>query len=145
MNKYICPDTDDFVVMGNTYSSIQKDFEIKINRWSGSSCKTDAEIDAEMENTNINILMVNSYFDFDDYDEPVKTYLDDNLKFSLLPGYQIMSVLLIMENTIERQDGFFSYTQSGEEDTFISYNRVLDQLKTYDSSDSNVFSKSSTI
>ena len=98
-----------------------------------------------MENTNINILMVNSYFDFDDYDEPVKTYLDDNLKFSLLPGYQIMSVLLIMENTIERQDGFFSYTQSGEEDTFISYNRVLDQLKTYDSSDSNVFSKSSTI
>jgi hypothetical protein len=31
--------------------------------------------------------MVNSYFDFDDYSSPVKTYLDDRILTGLLPGY----------------------------------------------------------
>jgi len=35
----------------------------------------------------IGIILVNSYFDAEDYDTPIKTYLDDRLFYNLLPGF----------------------------------------------------------
>lgn len=40
-----------------------------------------------MESINIDIILVNTFFDFNEYSNPVKTYMDDRYAFDLLPGY----------------------------------------------------------
>ena len=40
-------------------------------------CKSDAEIDQVMNSTYLNVAMISAYFDFDDYDQPIKKYLTD--------------------------------------------------------------------
>ena len=54
-------------------------FELQFNRWSGTDpkgnpCKSSQVIDAAIDSSSIGIAMVNTYFDFDDYSSPIKTY-----------------------------------------------------------------------
>jgi len=43
----------------------------------------------------VTIYIVNSYFDYDDYNEPVKTYLDDRFTYTNLPGMTKASFIYI--------------------------------------------------
>ena len=36
---------------------------------------------------SITVPFVNTYFDFDDYDNPVQTFIDDRFYIETLPGY----------------------------------------------------------
>ena len=56
---------------------------------SGIICQSPPNIDNKMKNILLNVILVNTYFDFDDYDSPVKTYMDDRYTYDLLPGYTI--------------------------------------------------------
>ena len=40
-------------------------------------CKSDAEIDQIINTSYLNVAMISAYFDFDDYDQPIKKYLTD--------------------------------------------------------------------
>jgi len=43
----------------------------------------------------IGIFVVNSYFDSDDYDSPVNTYIDDRFFYNLIPQYTKSSLIYI--------------------------------------------------
>ena len=43
----------------------------------------------------IDMVVANTYFDFDDYDDPVKSYIDDRFLFNLLPGFKKQNMVYI--------------------------------------------------
>ena len=125
----------DFKVQGNTYSDAEfKYFQVAILKCdsSVSTWQSDADIDAEITNVSIDMAVVNTYFDFDDYENPIKTYLDDRFLFDLLPGYSYISDVFLQNNQAELQDGFFYYTPDGDEVEFIGFDRISTKYKVYD-------------
>ena len=85
--------------MGNTLSETYKYFEFNINKCDNATssvvCATPAQINAVQENLGIALYVVNSYFDFDDYNNPVKTYIDDRFFYNLIPGFTKFSAVKI--------------------------------------------------
>ena len=58
-------------------SSNYQFISILLKKCSGANCKPDALINAKLQNTVLSIAVLNSYMDFNDFDTPVKTFLDD--------------------------------------------------------------------
>ena len=56
--------------------------------------------------TNIEIVLINSYFDFSDYENPVKTYLDDRFLYNLVPPLQTDGKIFVKHNIAETQDQY---------------------------------------
>ena len=72
--------------------------------------------------------MVNSYFDFDNYDEPVQTYIDDRYSYNTISGYTKYIRIFVSKNEAELQDTFFTYAPGGDKKEFISVNSVDQDL-----------------
>jgi hypothetical protein len=75
------------------------------------------------------VAVTNAYFDFDDYDKPVKNYLDDRFFTRLLNLQRIEQTVYLRNNQIEAQDSFFAYTPGGSESEFINFERFEERLK----------------
>ena len=84
--------------------------------------------------------LVNSYFDFDDYDDPIKTYLDDRFKFPLTSQFQKSITVYVQQNEVELKDNIFQYSPDGDKKSFVSLERVDQTFSNYDSSDSLLMS-----
>ena len=102
----LCPTSTNFEVLGNVFSSSRSYFEIDVSRCVNDTipdviCKTDTEIDQIIDEFSLGITLVNTYYDFDDYDEPVKTYLDDKYFYSTLSAYTKEVDVYIRENEVE--------------------------------------------
>jgi hypothetical protein len=84
-------------VQGNSFSDTYTYFELvidKCNTFDGA-CKTDAEITTFLGKTTIDMVLVNTFYDFDDYNDPMKSYLDDRFYFNLLPGYHKENLIYV--------------------------------------------------
>ena len=94
---FYCPKSRDLFVLGNALSSTYKYFEINIIRCdsSTSTCQLDSVIDEVILNMEIGVFLVNSYFDSDDYSNPINTYIDDRFYFNLIPQFTKSSVIYI--------------------------------------------------
>jgi hypothetical protein len=154
ISNFLCPDTLDIelfgnlivyflniINLGNSYSSGYKSFEIVLLKCT-VGCQTDADIDDMVSQTSIDATVINTYFDFDDYDSPVKTYLDDRFLLDLIGGFNIKKKVYLRENEAEVQDGFFYYTPDGDELDFVGFSRVEDGISPYTALDNAFFSKS---
>ena len=85
----------------------------------GNVCKSDSIIDTELNKATLAIAAVNTYYDFEDYNSPIKTYLDDRFYYDFLGGYNKENTIYIQENTSEQKDAFFRYTPDGSKNNFI--------------------------
>ena len=107
---HLCPSTDDYYLIGDLNSQIYRDIEILISPWSednteGIIWKSREEIDQVVNTGFINAPLTISYFDFDDYENSVKTILssepDDHY---LLPNTTTWIEWFIRENTALTSD-----------------------------------------
>ena len=76
----ICPTVNNYNFSGTHASETFEFLTIYLQRWSSYDNVTwasDAEIDARMNGGRLNVVIINSYVDFDDYDQVVKTYVDE--------------------------------------------------------------------
>ena len=73
--------------------------------------------------------MVNSYFDFEDYDNPVRTFLDDRFRYSLVSQMERNIIVSLQENEAETKDSYFQYSPEGKTTNFISANRVDKEIR----------------
>lgn len=80
--------------------------------------------------------LLNSYFDFDDYDSPVRTFLDDVNLFSFPIGTAIIAQYYIQNNEVEKNDNIF-YNFNSEVQSFYSIekNRITYNNKIASGSD----------
>ena len=111
-------------MLGNKFSDSLTYFELKFRRCSGTDskgnvCKSDSVIDTELNKATLAIAAVNTYYDFEDYNSPIKTYLDDRFYYDFLAGYNKENTIYIQENTSEQKDAFFRYTPDGSKNSFI--------------------------
>ena len=104
-----------------------------ITRWSGTDSKgnpwkSDTEIDAAIDSTYIQLAMINSYFDFDYYNKPIKSFLDDQFYYHLTSGFTKNANMYIRQNTAEQKDSLFRYQPSGTQSSFISIESVIEKF-----------------
>ena len=119
--------------MGNSFADNFTFFELSITRWSGTDSKgnpwkNDTEIDKAIDSTYIQLAMINSYFDFDDYNKPIKSFLDDQFYYPLTSGFTKNANMYIRQNTAEQKDSLFRYQPSGSQSSFISIESVIDKF-----------------
>ena len=66
-------------------------------------CKSDSEIDQVINTSYLNVAMISAYFDFDDYDQPIKKYLTD------LDGMTLStSVPSVLEIKVQQNEALLS-------------------------------------
>ena len=101
IDEYYCPDIIDFEVQGNTFSEKLKYFELSVNRWDPSVnvCATDPDIEEFLRHSAFDIVIANTYFDFDDYKAPIKTFIDDRFVFDAMPDTLLQNSIFIQYAT----------------------------------------------
>ena len=133
INSLLWPESTDLYVMGNSFADNYTFFELSITRWSGTDSKgnpwkSDAEIDTAIDSTYIQLAMINNYFDFDDFNQPIKSFLDDQLFYPLTSGFTKNANIYIRQNTAEQKDSLFRYQSSGSKSSFISIESVIEKF-----------------
>lgn len=73
--KYICVKSEDYELAGTTFSDDESYVRVQFSKCS-SGCDTDANIDAAIKNSFVNMITVDSYFDFSNYDDPIQESLN---------------------------------------------------------------------
>mmetsp|Transcript_6199 Transcript_6199/g.5324 ORF Transcript_6199/g.5324 Transcript_6199/m.5324 type:complete len:222 (+) Transcript_6199:475-1140(+) len=85
------------------------------------------------------VYVVNSYFDAEDYNDPIKTYIDDRFIYSLIPGYTKLSSIYIQKNEIEDQTSYLAYKPGGKVKSNIEINRFDNSLSIEGTETNNIF------
>ena len=81
LESFLCLKEDDYYISSdfNGYNSHTLDFFILkwTNETMNNTWKTDAEISTILDNSYVYVALISTYFDFEDYTNPIKTYLND--------------------------------------------------------------------
>ena len=109
IEEFTCPMHRNLSVQGNSYNTNYNFFEIVVKRCSNSSgtgvvWADTADIDSESRNLTLNLALVNSYFDYDDYKNPIHTYLDDRYQYEITPDYEKTIIIYLKNNEVELKD-----------------------------------------
>lgn len=75
--SYYCPKSNDYYIASNFNSESYSQLEINLFKCSTGTCKSNAEMETALNSHYFDIAVLNSYFDFEDYDTPIKTYVED--------------------------------------------------------------------
>ena len=86
----------------------------------GNLCKSDTEITNALNSTALQMGMVNTYYDFDDYEEPVKTYFNNQFYYNFVSDFEKKMDIFVRQNSVEQKDSIYRYTAKGDESNFIS-------------------------
>jgi hypothetical protein len=127
--------------LANSYSNNFQIIEVTLTKCTGGGCQSDADIENVIKNALVEVLIVNTYFDFDDYKTPVKQYLDDTFYVNLIPGFEKENKVYLRENEAEVQDGFFHYTPDGTKSKFVGFSKSTESINPYNSADEDYYSK----
>ena len=74
--------------------------------------------------------LINSYFDFDDYDSPVKSYIDDSVYTRTTAGYYKHTVIYLQKRSAERNDNYFTFWDDSTTNEFLGVNKILNDFET---------------
>ena len=83
IQNYFCPDDKGIELVGNYFSSNFTYLSIKVKKCRNSTqssieCKPFEDIETFFgQNIPFNMIIVNSYFQASDFDDPIKFYIDD--------------------------------------------------------------------
>lgn len=80
---FLCPKNTDYYLQANYHSDNYSGIEIFVRKCASGSCQSDATIQGVLDTHQVELALLNSYYDFEDYEEPIKTYLEDTNIFSL--------------------------------------------------------------
>ena len=72
-----------------------------------------------MNHLSIFVFIVNTYFDQDDYTNPIKTYVEDGLEYNGLNSYQSQAKFYFQKNDAEMLDDYFSIFPSPQQKSFF--------------------------
>ena len=91
-----------------------------------------------MDGGMLSLIMINSYVDFDDYENVVKTFNDESFYYKLRKGFTREPEILLRENFVKLNDKFFQMGQT-EHKEFYSTEKTKDDFD-FDP-DNNLYAK----
>ena len=132
---YLWLKRDDYYLKSDLNGDESTAIYITLNKWSNSTesnitCKTEEEIENLMKYAFVNIATISGYFDFDDYQEPIKTYMNDFDPVSLNSSYYQYYDFRIQQNKAIISDNLIA-TSSFEKKQFYSLGTPSYRIHTY--------------
>ena len=131
LETHLCASSKDFYLVGDLNSKVHRDIEILITPCSNGTgdviWKSREEINEVIVGGFVNTAMTRSYFDFDDFENPVKTFLSDSDNHYLLPNATTWVEYFLQENTALTSDNLF-YSEPFKETKF--YDIATEKVKT---------------
>lgn len=132
LELYLCPKTTDYYISGNFNSDKYSLVEIEINKCKESGCQSTADIEQVLKTHYLDIQLINSYFDFNDFSSPIKPFLQDMNYVSLVPNLSFNVMYKIKRNEVLRDENYFVNTlpsttyfySIGDRQTFTNNFRV---------------------
>ncbi|CAI2381768.1 unnamed protein product [Moneuplotes crassus] len=125
INKtYWCPQKKDYSIGGSFQAPNYRYVEVQVfkchSKIGTATCDSDqTKIDEFINNGRLSVAYNNFYFDSDDYDSPVKRFIDDKLWVNLMADRMKDSDVFVRQNEISLQDGYVQITGE-EKKEFIS-------------------------
>ena len=104
LSTYVCPKKTDFFIRANFNSDNYEVIQITVGKWSGNNCKSDTEINSVMNKNYIDIAIISSYFDFEDYENPIHYYLQDMNLLNLVPNLGVQAQYQVKQNQAVMND-----------------------------------------
>ena len=117
IDKYYCPDWTNLTIQGNWYSPEYKAVSLVVERCRGNNCATEEEFQKWFKKITMQEIIVSSYFDVKEYEEPIKYFLDDYY-VSLHYNRSVFSSIHIKKNNLQLHDDLFGIFNSMKEDYF---------------------------
>ena len=110
----ICPKSLDIGLLGNYYSLNKSIIHAEYTKCKGTNsngvpCKSDTEINNLIDSLSLTITILSAYFDFEDYNNPIKYYLDDHFYYNFMSGFTVWAEIGVRQNNVELSDSIFSY------------------------------------
>ena len=118
-----CPVNKRFRVAGNYLSNNYKYVAVNLNKWVGANWKSDTEISILSNKIVISIVYMSSFMDFNNFNIPVKSYVDDRLSFYLQANYVKVVKMYAKLSKATLDDDYFKI-QSPTKKEFFSIERV---------------------
>ena len=124
-DEYLWIETNSLEVQGNVFAETFKYFHVAIHKWLNSSdsqivWEDQSVIDQVVNTVKIRISVINTYYDLNNFEKPINSYLDDNFEYSGITGLTSRISFSITYNEAETQDSYLSLFLDHEEDNFIS-------------------------
>lgn len=91
-------------------------------------CADNTTIDDYLKLLEIRLNVVNTYFDFDDYSDPIKSYIDDRFLIHLVPSLTHTFLVKLQKNEVEVQNDYFSLVPGGNQQEFIGFENIGDRI-----------------
>ena len=124
IEDYLCLKNDDYYLSSDLNGDVSTALVFYVWKWQGDeniTCKSDQEIQNVIDEGYLNIALLSSYFDFDDYENPIKTYLNDFNVLSFTDGLSQTYEIKVQENEALIADNIW-YTGSYERKKFYNAN-----------------------
>ena len=115
LSRYACPTSTDYYISSDYFASQFANLQVIVKKCTnttenGNHCKTDAEIEDKMNNSRMQAAIISTYFDYDDYNNPIKTFLGPMDIISLIPGFTKSLEVRVQENEASTADNIFYNT-----------------------------------
>ena len=122
---YVWPKNTDFFIRANFNSDNFEVVQITVAKCAGSNWKSASEIEAVMNTHNIDLALISSYFDFDDYDNPIHYYLQDMNVFTLVSTLGLKTQYQVRQNqATENDDIIFGSQGTSNEISFYTVKNI---------------------
>jgi hypothetical protein len=72
----------------------------------------DADINAIMYNSRIGLMISNQYFDFENIEQPVQTFMDTSVEFMADPNTEVRSFFNVRRHNYKLNDNLFGINPS---------------------------------
>lgn len=118
ISKQNCLKKKDYELQGDFYSDTFKYLEIRLfkcrNMTTKQDCKDSDAINKFFEDLDFSVAFVNSYFDFTDYDNPIKYFIDDSLFLQMESQRQKRANMYVMKAETQLEDQLFQLGQQNK-------------------------------
>ena len=107
-NYYWVKNISNYGISGTFYSPTFKYINLQVIRCRNKTTwRSDAEIDSIIKNGRFSVSKVNSFVNLNDYNQPIRYFIDDGLYWDLVPDIHKWTDVYLRENTASFQDDYF--------------------------------------
>ena len=78
---------------------------------------------------SINVFISSAYYDFDDYDNSVKNFIENKFYSNIASNFTIESDIFLRDNSSEQNDSIFQLQPSSSLNNFISVEDVVKNFR----------------
>ena len=126
INKFNCITNDDYSFFGNFYQRNMQYVELKLWKCKndtddlpkGTVCKNQKTIDEYFKDETFSFAFVNQMFALENYDQPIFSFIDDQLFFELDPTVSKRANFFIQRQVYELEDTLVQLGQKVEDEYF---------------------------